>query len=931
MTFLNPIWLLLIIPLGVVAWVWPAPSRSLSVLRILVIALVVLAMSGLAVMLPSRSGTVVVVADRSLSMPPDASDTQLEAIRLMHDGMSADDRMAVITFGRDVVAEQAPQRSAPAQFTHELGRDASNLTEALERALALIPPESPGRVIVLSDGRWTGADPQGIGFRSASRNVAIDYRESARPTANDLAVDHIDAPRSVDPGESFVVAAWIRAPAQQEVTYGLWRGNRQIASGKRVLSSGLNRLIFRDTAVRAGAQSYRVAINTPPNDPVPENNMARQLVGIRGPKPMLCLVDDEASSLPALLRAGGANIEVATPKSQRWALDELANYAGVLIENVPAHEIGTRGMDTLAAWTTETGAGLMMTGGKNSYGPGGYFRSPLEPIMPVSMELRREHRKLSLAMVVVLDRSGSMAMTVPGGRRKIDLANVASAEVLNMLSAMDEFGVLAVDSQAHVISPLQQVTDKASVRRRILQIDSMGGGIFVYTGLRNAAAMLQDAQAQTRHIILFSDAADSEEPGQYRELLANCAGAGITVSVIGLGLPTDVDADFLRDVARRGNGRIYFTQDANDLPRLFAQDTFVVARNSFVEELTAVKTTAALMSLTGKPYPAMPDIGGYNLTYLRDGAQPSSVTQDEYNAPVVTGWQAGSGRVLCYTAEADGKYTGPIAQWDQIGDLLNGLVRWTAGESDALEQNMMLTQHIEKGLCLIDLHLDPKRGSTLFNTLPHATTLHETTAAPRVERRPMQWISPDVLRVSVPLDGAETALTTVEIPGQTPVALSPVCLPYSPEYMPASHDVGTVTLKRLARATGGVSRLDLKSIWDDLPKRPRMFALSPWLISVAMVVLLIEILERRTGALSLAGGWLTHRRLRRARAPEAQRDAPPEPKQSRRQRRPVGPTQPTPPAPAEEPSSSDPQADQPSDMADALAAARHRARRRTDR
>ena len=44
--------------------------------------------------------------------------------------------------------------------------------------------------------------------------------------------------------------------------------------------------------------------------------------------------------------------------------------------------------------------------------------------------------------------------------------------------------------------------------------EAMGGGIFVYSGLLSAARMLQDATAGTRHILLFADAADAEEPGE---------------------------------------------------------------------------------------------------------------------------------------------------------------------------------------------------------------------------------------------------------------------------------------------------------------------------------------------------------------------------------------------------------------------------------
>ena len=89
-----------------------------------------------------------------------------------------------------------------------------------------------------------------------------------------------------------------------------------------------------------------------------------------------------------------------------------------------------------------------MTGGQKSYGPGGYFKSPLERVMPVSMEMRREHRKLSVAVVVALDRSGSMAMPAGGGREKIDLADLGTVQVLDLLSPMDEIGVFAVDTDA---------------------------------------------------------------------------------------------------------------------------------------------------------------------------------------------------------------------------------------------------------------------------------------------------------------------------------------------------------------------------------------------------------------------------------------------------------------------------------------------------
>src|SRR5262249_4749841 len=142
-----------------------------------------------------------------------------------------------------------------------------------------------------------------------------------------------------------------------------------------------------------------------------------------------------------------------------------------------------------------------------------------------------------MAIVVAMDRSGSMAVSVGGGRTKMDLANLAAAQTLDMLTPIDEFGVVAVDSVSHIIADLRKVDDPASIRNRILRIDSGGGGIFIFEALTTAADMLLKAQSGTRHILLFADAADSEEPGKYQELLQQCEQSGVTVSVIGLGKP----------------------------------------------------------------------------------------------------------------------------------------------------------------------------------------------------------------------------------------------------------------------------------------------------------------------------------------------------------------------------------------------------------
>jgi len=189
-----------------------------------------------------------------------------------------------------------------------------------------------------------------------------------------------------------------------------------------------------------------------------------------------------------------------------------------------------------------------------------------------------------------------------------------------------------------------------------------------------------------------------------------------------------------------------------------------------------------------------------------------------------------------------------------VGDYFTSLARWTAGQSGALPDRMLLTQEVKNGVNVVRLHLDPDRKGESFSGLPRVTTLHARPGtAPEAKKGALRWSGPDTLEVEVPLRGDETALTTVEVPGQPAVSLPPVCLPYSPEFRPADNDRGLRALERLARATGGKERVELAGVWKELPRYPRMIPAGPWLLGAALVLLLLEVLERRTGLLSRQG------------------------------------------------------------------------------
>ena len=170
-------------------------------------------------------------------------------------------------------------------------------------------------------------------------------------------------------------------------------------------------------------------------------------------------------------------------------------------------------MELYRTWVQQFGGGFVMIGGENSFGVGGYFRTPVEQMLPVRTDHDDRQETPSVALYIVLDRSGSM--TAPGRRqRRRDQdqpRRPGQRPGDERPPAKDLFGLTAVDTQVNSVVPLARLGNKAANEQKILAITAGGGGIYIYTGLADALKVMRDAPAKIKHVILFSDAADAEE------------------------------------------------------------------------------------------------------------------------------------------------------------------------------------------------------------------------------------------------------------------------------------------------------------------------------------------------------------------------------------------------------------------------------------
>ena len=567
-----------------------------------------------------------------------------------------------------------------------------------------------------------------------------------------------------------------------------------------------------------------------------------------GPRLLVLNTDGQDGNLVRALRADRIDVDVAVAEKHLLSQDSLDAYRAVLVENVPAEHLGRLKMQRLAQFVEDLGGGLLMTGGERSFGTGGYFKSPLDEVLPVSMEIREEHRKTRVALAIALDRSGSMTQPVKGGKTKMDLANIGTAECVRLLSAADMVAVIAVDSSPHIVQKLTNVDDAETIVRKVLKIESMGGGIFVYEALVAAGKELMKAgDYKTRHIILFSDAADSEEPGDYQKLLQKFEASGITVSVIGLGTKADIDAKLLEDIAKRGGGNIMFTTDAQELPRLFAQDTMSMARNTFIKRDEnqpngipgRLLPDVRLMGELGTG--AFPNVDGYNLSYLKPDATLGVVSQDEYQAPWSAFWYRGLGRVAALTMEVDGRFSGGFGRWDNYEDFLITHSRWLMGGENP---NEVFTKAERDGQdAVVTVELDPERRGKDRTVSPTLVVVPPGVDREEVVQLDFRWTGPDTLEARFRLDRTGTWRTLVKTGNRQFTRGPAVTLPYSPEYVPrVDLPSGKEILAEMAELSGGKQRTDVLEILAD---PPRTVSLLPWLFMLGIGLLIVEIAGRR--------------------------------------------------------------------------------------
>jgi len=833
---------------------------TVGLFRAALVALIAAALAGASSVRTSDRVAVVAVVDVSESLKRgsagDAIEQQRAGLAELARTMGEDDALGVVAFSKEAVAAAAPARGGLAvedlTLDLELG-SGTDLAGAIELAAAMAPPGARTRVVALSDGVETEGDALATasGFEGLRVDVVpIEYR-----APGDVIVEYVDAPPRAARESSVRVRVALRSSGPARGTVLLRSGEAWIdvngaaeGLGRAVeLGAGLNIEAF-DVSLDDRAVHRLEAIFRPGEEGIDAagvNNSASAVVVTPG-RGRVLLIDGSPgeNALAGVLRGAGLELDVIAPEETPSDLLELQAYDLVVLENVAADETPRSAHGALAEYVRELGGGLVVTGGPDALGAGGWNGTDLEPVLPVKLDLPEELIVPSAAIVMVLDSSGSMGRRVLGGSKtQQEIANEAAALAATTLDRTDLVGAIGFADEPYTVLPLEANTSPQENGARLRSI-APGGGTNMYPAIERAGEWLRGVEADVKHVIVLSDGQSQGSPERGVRAARRMREEGISLTTIAVGTAADVQT--LRSIADAGGGETYEVIDPNVLPRVFVREIRVVRKPLIRDEpFTPVITSSGSPVTRGLGSP--PALGGLVLTQARPEPEIVTGMVAPSGEPVLAHWNTGLGRALVFTSDA-GRWAEGWLGWPGYRSMWTQAARYAARPPMSREAELRVTSEGDE--LALRLEAADEEGNPI--NLLRAPAVVYTPGGGTVELT-LDQTGPGVYegRVSAPEAGTYVAAA---MPRQGDRQLAPALTGFSKsaglELRSLESDAGR--LREIAAATGGVAHaLDDPSsaaaLWDREGIEPVRSAspLWPLLLIWALGVYVADIATRR--------------------------------------------------------------------------------------
>ena len=850
-----------------------------------------------------------------------------------------DDQVGVILFGKrpKVLNAAASVDMLPIreQFAGPIDGNYTNIAASIKLALASFPEGTGKRIVLISDGNENIGSAEQQAVLAKENDVQIDTIALAPGFRNEseVLIQAVEAPPVTAEGQRLPVRVLIRNATPNTIVEGRLQVSKSFRGIDRTISivdspqlvedgdppkvrllPGLNVFRFQDKVDNITEDDrsfvYRATF-TPTNSRSAEggaivaglpgdratNNKASAAVVARGIRQVLfvdqhgfdgqpehqyliqLLLDEKISVIPLPVD------KLPTNKSDLGVL--LSNYDALILGNVPAEKFTRDQMEIIRSSVFDQGCGLVMIGGPDSFGPGGYQETPIEEALPVDCEIKALKAAGKGGLVLIMHAS-EMA---DGNKWQKDIAKLA----IQRLGPADMVGLVYYGAFGGVVwhIPFQSVGENRD--RLLARVDAMAPGDMPDYNpyLRAAADTLSnpDYNLSVKHCILISDG-DGNYSGPGQQAVADMAANNITCTTVGVATHGVAENNRLKNIAegtRDGKGKtgtFYPVTNPNQLPGIYIKESRRVSQSFIFDKRFDPK-----LRISGGPAegltPDLPDLFGFVRTTLKvnplvemEIEGPSPYPDQKF--PVLASWRYGLGKAVAYTSDARTQPNSGETFWDRLwvqADLYKSfwkqVVTWVMREAERGRLTIMTEYRDGIVRVTADVRDDldrPVIGMSLRGAVTTPGELQPGEEAPSIEFKPkgggqyeaefpaeeagsyflnVQALDPERDAAGNVIIDPKTGLPVMEVYDG---ARAGVTVPYSPEF--ADLESNTPMMKRLADLTGGTFHeegtpelrewLDSGSVFRKAPSTTR--ALLPfwfWLVFAAAVLLLIDVATRR--------------------------------------------------------------------------------------
>ncbi|HEY3392146.1 MAG TPA: VWA domain-containing protein, partial [Lacipirellulaceae bacterium] len=655
----NSPWYLLL--LAILPAMWWYSYRSLSALgrwrrlgalgfRTLVVTLIVAALAEMQFQRTTDKLTVIYLLDQSLSIPESRRVGMIRYVNASireHRRDAKEDRAGVIVFGRNAEVEVPPVNFDIQLMTRVeslLDPEFTNLSGAMQRAMAMFPHDAAKRIVLVTDGNQNIGDALEEARAIADAGVSIDVLPVPLDQASEVAVDSIALPSDVRRDQPFELRVVLNNTAS-----GKTETAKPVRGRVRVVRKARDReetLADEPVELQPGKRVFtiREEINQPsfytyeahfvPDDPaadaLSQNNQATAFTHVQGKGQVLVIENwEKAGSFDYLverLRNEGLEV-VVQPSNQLFnSLADLQDYDTVILADVPrsgGDDAGSVSSFTdeqiriLVRNTEELGCGLIMMGGQDSFGAGGWANTELEKAMPVDFQIKS-------AKVVPV---GALVLNMHAG--EIPRANfwqkIVAQEAIKALGPRDFCGLVSWNGTDQWLWGRRKggmIRVGPNRQLMLASIDRMGVGDMpdFDPGMKKAAVAFArlGSEVANKHMIIISDGDPTPPTGGTLQALVD---GGVTVTTVAVGSHGILGSQVMQNIAKRTKGKYYVVSNANALPKIYQREARRIARPLFYEPNPAVSPRLVSQHEIVQGLPDnFPLVSGFVLTSVKENS-----------------------------------------------------------------------------------------------------------------------------------------------------------------------------------------------------------------------------------------------------------------------------------------------------------------------